>query len=746
MNSVVHHFNIFSLQAWANIAKCYLCQQLLSILDGMYGARLNTTNFENFRTEVCWRQRRKLEEEDRLYFVITNPSCKRGFWNFRHYFALVLWPMPTFAGHFTIPAGLKSSEILPSTGSPTSRALAVSWLSQCRANEDGKHKQCNDRDLNYLPTRLLDVKHAQKTARLRLIHPALDPASFKMRREWMTLSHCWGIWGAQNNPVLSKGNLKKRQNAGISLKKLPKTFRDTLEIADWLGSKSIHSPFKMPLYSDHVLVDWLWIDCLCIIQDSREDWLREATIMSKVYQNAAINVSADSGTDSRAGCFVQRNPAEISPLKISSPQLSQSWEVLPDPHFLFQWMRTTPSFTRAWIHRERQLARRVLHFTDKELIWECCGIEGTAFASEMLPGGAPFKRGLFNSDHKYQIGRLQQGLTKGAEETYATWNDICEHLSGKSLSKPSDMPIVLSGLAKDFANLLPTDKYIVGLWHSTLPHGLLWHTKTFKPKKLEFIAPSWTWLSTGCAVSLANRSDIMAKHSVAEVANISTTAEYGDPYGSMKESVLEMKGIIRHIRIAFKARSSVFDLSVLDDDTSDERVRAIGHSWDKPSGDRCILELDALPRGPVWNCFAVFITIQQWKDTESCRDIACLLLERCNSNGSKFIRIGTLVLHDMYGLKMRYETPKDLDEDVWEEIRQDIISAQDPIIETEKKRRQIEDGDASVTDAGNAVASMNLESRRQPLQGIKALYQFDDDETSRTHGLRKLAPQIVSIV
>ena len=80
-------------------------------------------------------------------------------------------------------------------------------------------------------------------------------------------------------------------------------------------------------------------------------------------------------------------------------------------------------------------------------------------------------------------------------------------------------------------------------------------------------------------------------------------------------------------------------------------------------------------------CFALFITIRQWKDFESCREIACLLLQRCGKNGSKFRCNGTLVLRDMYGLKMRYEILKDTNEDLWEGMQKRIKAAQDPIIE-----------------------------------------------------------------
>ena len=445
------------------------------------------------------------------------------------------------------------------------------------------------------------------------------------------------------------------------------------------------------------------------------------------------------------GCFVVRGPADVIPSEIHSPHLSLSWKVLPHSFFLSEWMTSAPSFSRAWIHRERQLARRVLHFTGKEMVWECCGIEGTSFASEMLPGGAPFKHGLFNLDPKYQIGRLQQGLAESTEETYATWNDICERLSAKSLTKPSDMPIVLSGLAKDFAHLVPVDEYVAGLWRSTLPHSLLWHTRSFKPKNLKYVAPSWSWLSTGCTVTLANRSNIMTKDSVARISKISKKPMYQDMYGPVKSGSLEVQGILRRIRILFNERNDEFSLSVLDHEGSDKSMRAIGPSWDKHWGDRCKLELDATSEVPILDCFVFFITFHQWSDHESCRDIASLLLQRCGKKGSKFTRIGTLLLHDLYSLKMRYRIHESLDEDTWGVMQRAIAYAQDSIIEEKKKRTQAKDSHQSETAADDATSDSTSDSPRQPRIGFDALYQFDDLLIPMDI-LERLTPEVITIV
>ena len=123
--------------------------------------------------------------------------------------------------------------------------------------------------------------------------------------------------------------------------------------------------------------------------------------------------------------------------------------------------------------------------------------------------------------------------------------------------------------------------------------------------------------------------------------------------------------MLRHIKVFLTESSSVFDLSVLDYEGSNERVRAIGPSWNEFWGDRCLLELDNSSEDPVLDRFILFVTMDQWGDTESSREIACLLLQHCGKkNGTKFTRFGTLVLHDLFGVKMKYRVrEKSIDED-----------------------------------------------------------------------------------
>jgi hypothetical protein len=88
--------------------------------------------------------------------------------------------------------------------------------------------------------------------------------------------------------TLTRNNLQQfRQN--IPEEALPKTFRDAICVCRYLG------------------IGFLWIDSLCIIQDSGEDWGRESSAMARVYGDAYLNIAATSAKDGTVGCFFDRS-------------------------------------------------------------------------------------------------------------------------------------------------------------------------------------------------------------------------------------------------------------------------------------------------------------------------------------------------------------------------------------------------------------------------------------------------------
>lgn len=272
-------------------------------------------------------------------------------------------------------------------------------------------------------------------------------------------------------------------------------------------------------------------------------------------------------------------------------------------------------------------------------------------------------------------------------------NDVCESLSKKNLTIPSDMPMVLSSLAKDFANVLPGYKYTAGFWRSRLPHTLSWNSRHFKDVELEYVAPTWSWLPSGTSVTLANQSSVDAKHSIATILNESTFLKYDDPFDSVERGVLEVEGILRHTQLSFQdttGDSQDLDFKVLEDynDADEyEMWQEIGHSWNEYFGDACVLSLDTPLEEAILDCWCLFITIQQCFDSTASRYLACLVLKDSDGEEEIFRRIGIVVFKHNLGPKMRYWMTRDLDENDWNAIEKMINNRRYGQRENKKKER-----------------------------------------------------------
>ncbi|KAF1830317.1 heterokaryon incompatibility, partial [Decorospora gaudefroyi] len=81
--------------------------------------------------------------------------------------------------------------------------------------------------------------------------------------QYATLSHCWGNAKALRLTAASFRDL----STGVAISELAKIFQDAIFTARSLG------------------IGLLWIDSLCILQDSEEDWQGESAVMSEIYRN-----------------------------------------------------------------------------------------------------------------------------------------------------------------------------------------------------------------------------------------------------------------------------------------------------------------------------------------------------------------------------------------------------------------------------------------------------------------------------
>jgi hypothetical protein len=233
------------------------------------------------------------------------------------------------------------------TGSGESWKVARRWLETCFDS----HSKCGQTQRpKWMPTRLLDIG----TQDSKFIHLCLTDETPGIL-PYTTLSHCWGEIEIKR---LLNDNLTEMIK-GIRIDELPQTFQDAITITRRLS------------------IRYLWIDSLCIVQDSSEDWARQSSMMGKVYQNGYCNIAATGAPDGRTGCFLERDPmlAQKCRVKVETPlpkfDLKPGLYDLVPRNLWEHGLSNGPLNKRAWVAQERILAPRMLHFASNQLFWEC---------------------------------------------------------------------------------------------------------------------------------------------------------------------------------------------------------------------------------------------------------------------------------------------------------------------------------------------------------------------------------------
>lgn len=362
------------------------------------------------------------------------------------------------------------------------------WMSTCLDS----HFQCNLPKIStsYRPTRLLKLDNPHT---FHLVLGTECPPTLR----YVALSYCWG-----QRPVESLLRLLQSTVEDLSqeqpVENFPMTFRDAINVAQHFG------------------VNYIWIDRLCIFQDSPKDWKREASTMQDVYRNALFSISALGAKDDQDGCFFERDPAKVAPtivrFKMTEDGEKKAFRLGSEKGGSWRlFFENEPLVQRSWVVQERLLAPRTLHFGSKQVFWEC----REASYCEMHPHGVyNFKHddddeggGTQEADRNPKHPFLWKQLLDAPnrmrasdpyERLFADWNMLIDYYVSRELTVPSDKLVALSGLANnmkaELQQLRPgPHRYVAGLWEETLMETLMWNVVSPARRALQYRAPSWSW-------------------------------------------------------------------------------------------------------------------------------------------------------------------------------------------------------------------------------------------------------------
>jgi hypothetical protein len=317
----------------------------------------------------------------------------------------------------------------------------------------------------FLPRRVIDVGDGDA----KLVSSVyLHESTPGERARYVTLSH---RWGKRIDQRTTRQNVMSRRN-GIATELLPKSFQDAVTVTRKLG------------------VRYLWIDAICIIQNDRSDWIKQAPLMGKIYRNAYCTIAVHSAKNSTIG-FLKSHPSHYM-VRVGSCQakngvrgtlhigVSRCFEQAIDQSFIKR---------RAWVLQELTLSRRTVHFSNGQIYWDCPHRDSPRQLGFTTDVSAPTSQAwrVFDTD----------------ADVKESWYDLVSDYSKCELTYPNDKLAAISGIALEYPNQR-NEEYHSGLFESSLPQGLLWFSREGSLERRDRRAPSWSWASVDGPLQFMN--------------------------------------------------------------------------------------------------------------------------------------------------------------------------------------------------------------------------------------------------
>ncbi|KAF7874545.1 uncharacterized protein EAF02_008522 [Botrytis sinoallii] len=446
---------------------------------------------------------------------------------------------------------LNSSLLFPRNQNITS--IISSWIKTC-INE---HVNCNIHyDTRFRPRRLIDVgKYGTPP---RLVETQQNDDRYT---KYLALTHCWGK--EMPEAATTKTSTLERRLLSIPFKTLPRTFRDAITITRRLG------------------LQYLWIDSLCIVQNSLQDWQQESAKMGKIYSHAYCTIAAAAATNCEGGLFALHSELPLLPQALNQPGILfktpyPGWDNLYNKKYTDP-KKLDPTGANKWALKS-SLSRYVLNSSVRCL--------------DKIHEGSP---------HHDMV----------TEKYYELWRKMVQDYNNRKLTHRSDKFPALSGLALEFAYLL-NDEYVAGLWKKDIVRGLCWKwlSNRARQQSTHNYEPSWSWAKMNVPItygllredrvfeSRVNRGQFVhvpvdSRIVDPEILHISIVPEGEDPRGTLISGRIYLRGQLLQLQ-----RSKTGDYSV-----DVESLRIIFDHLPQPPVDLYLMSLGRTNVGIVLQVF-----------------------------------------------------------------------------------------------------------------------------------------------
>jgi hypothetical protein len=383
--------------------------------------------------------------------------------------------------------------------------MICEWIKHCEKSHTMCHQPAGE-----LPTHIIDV---EATGDVRLVHAKGQESKYA------ALTYCWGV--ATQSVALKKENIDAL-SSNIPLDYLDPTIKDAIFMTRALGLR------------------YLWVDALCIMQDDSDAAGEELRSMAKIYNNAAVTISASCASSVQDGFLQLRLTREwLHPYgSVQLPYRCRDGTLGRIENFRRRQYNgnAEPINRRAWTMQEQLLSPRLVIFGKDAVVWECQSGQWNIEDLEHHKSDRD-PRKIYDPETGYHaLSRSQRllsdphvkpahGITDPAGNTTfrlnnalfdpqsaktlfkeplasairKEWQAIVSQYTARKLTYGTDKLNAISALDDIFKRAFLDHEYICGLFYSPksnggdLLHQLLWYVPHTGQRYDPPIAPSWSW-------------------------------------------------------------------------------------------------------------------------------------------------------------------------------------------------------------------------------------------------------------
>ena len=299
------------------------------------------------------------------------------------------------------------------------------------------------------------------------------------RCRYVALSY---VWGKSPQLLLTEGTKARLLHNDNALrdgdKSIPLTIRDAIYVCELLGEP------------------YLWIDALCIQQDSAADGLRQLNKMEIIYQGAKLTIVAASGDSTASGLPGLRSGTRDNIEHIASIRTIQ---LASTPPQFKQSVMDSVWHQRGWTCQEKHLSARLLIFTKHQTFFKC---QVGDYSEDVHSETNDSNRRVLRLE---ALGPLEafaarpvefQALTR-YKLPFERYNQLLRDYSHRQLGYDSDA-------LNAFTGILNTLKYAFtffwGLPRERFLDALFWRSRDGAMSLRRGTFPSWSWAGWKFAV------------------------------------------------------------------------------------------------------------------------------------------------------------------------------------------------------------------------------------------------------